>query len=294
MKKFLAFLPAFGLLAAMMLPGCEEVLNNNPGNDINEGTGKLIIKLTDAPFPVDMIDSAMITIVKVDIRDEDLAEEDSIYPYITLMEDTSITYNLLELRNGVTAGLIDADIPAGNYDLVRVYVDEASLSVRDGDTYKMKVPSGSQTGIKVYIEPSVHVSGTVITELLLDFSLEQSFVLKGNYKTPAGIKGFNFKPVVRAVNNTTTGMIAGMVADTSEMPVNYAAVWIEQDSVIAITASDSTGYYGLIGVPAGMYNIYATAENHDTVSVMDIEVFAGNLLEQNFVLTPLAAEEVVE
>ena len=32
------------------------------------GTGQLVIKVTDAPFPIDMIESATVTITKVEIR----------------------------------------------------------------------------------------------------------------------------------------------------------------------------------------------------------------------------------
>jgi len=286
MRKFLPILPAIIVLTGMILPGCEDHPKNNH-EILDDGTGKLVINITDEPFPLDMIESATVTVVKVDIRDADLALTDTVNPFVVLMEDTVLTYNLVELRNGVTAKMIEADIPSGDYDLIRLYITEASLAVKEGGNYIMKIPSGSQTGVKVFIKPSIPVSGKTITELLLDFSLEQSFVLKGNDKTAAGIKGFNFKPVIRAVNNTTAGMIAGMVADILNGPIENASVWIEQDTLVTSALTDATGYYGMIGVPAGMYDIYATAENYDTVCITGIKVLAGNLFEQNFILTPV-------
>jgi hypothetical protein len=167
-----------------------------------------------------------------------------------------------------------------------LYVDQAGIKVKDGETYNLKVPSGAQTGIKVFISPYLKVEGGLTSELLLDFNLEKSFVLKGNMDTPAGIKGFNFKPVIRAVNISTAGRIEGIVTDTSNVQLENAHVWIEQDSVVASAFTDSLGYYAIIGIPAGIYSLYATGESFDTVAYHGIEVVAANLTIQNFILTP--------
>ena len=60
----------------------------------------------------------------------------------------SISYNLLELRNGVTADLVSgAEIPSGTYSQVRLIVDgEATLVAKDGSTYDLKIPSGTTSG----------------------------------------------------------------------------------------------------------------------------------------------------
>jgi hypothetical protein len=283
MKRAIKLLSVLGIVAAIVLAACEKISSTGDPSDIDRsGPGTLILNITDDPFPVDMIDSAIVTIVKVEIRNMDV---DTAYPFFTVMEDTSLTFNLLELRNGVTAQMIETEIPAGNYDLIRLYVDRASLTVKDGDTYKLKVPSGSSTGIKVFLDPAVSISGGTITELLLDFSLEKSFILKGNMNSPAGIKGFNFKPVIRAVNQVTAGMVNGMVSDTSGMMVAGAEVWIEQDSLVATAYTDTLGYYGFAGIPAGIYDMYATGEDYDTASAMGIEVVAGAMIQEDFVLT---------
>jgi hypothetical protein len=44
------------------------------------------------------------------------------------------------------------EIPTGTYDLVRLYVDEAGLKLKDSEEiHRVKVPSGSQTGIKIFL-----------------------------------------------------------------------------------------------------------------------------------------------
>ncbi|MCX6335236.1 MAG: DUF4382 domain-containing protein [Bacteroidia bacterium] len=249
----------------------------------NNGTGQLVIKVTDAPFPIDMVESATVTITKVEARK---AGHDTLKtnPFIVLLEDT-ITFNLLDLRNGLTSDLLDMNIPAGKYDLLRLYVDEAGLKIRGGGNYKVKVPSGKQTGIKIFIKPGINVTGGLSAELLLDFDLSRSFQMIGSDHNPHGINGFHFKPVIRAVNNSTAGRIIGMVTDSSLVKLKNAQVWVKQDTVIASTFTDTLGHYGIIGLPAGKYDVFATKENYDTVGYSDVNVVAGNMTLKDFMLT---------
>ena len=276
MKKIQFILLIAISYSMLLLNGCQK--DNNA-----EGTGHLIIKVTDAPFPIEYVEEALVRIIKVEVREKN--SEDG-YPFLTLMEDT-VTIDLIDLRNGVTAVLLETDVPVGEYDLVRLYVDHAGITIKDWDTYFMKVPSGAQTGIKIFMSPSIRVEGGLTSELLLDFDISKSFVLKGNMFTPAGIKGFNFKPVIRAVNNTTAGRVEGVVSDTANVLLEDASVWIEKDTVISTTYTDSIGQYALIGIPAGSYSVFATKEGYDTVAFSDIEIYAGNKTLQDFELTPI-------
>ena len=290
MKKECIALGILTVLGILFFPGCQDV------NSDQDQQGHLVIKLTDAPFPIDMIDAATVTITKVEIRKKSEGDELG-YPYITLLDelDEPLEFNLLELRNGITADLVDMEIEAGNYDLIRLYVDEASLAVKEGDTYLLKVPSGAQTGIKVFIEPDLHVAGGLTTDVLLDFSIEKSFILKGNTKSPAGIKGFNFKPVIRAVNNTTAGSVEGVVMNSDTALENVYVLMeqiVEQDTFEITSAStDDAGYYAMPGIPAGLYKLSATLEGFDTVTFESLEIIEGNLTVQNFTLTKLEESE---
>jgi len=248
----------------------------------NDNYGTLKVTITDDPFPIDFIEEANVTITKVEAR---MKSDTSGNSYITLFEDT-LEYNLLDLRNGIVAELTELEVPVGSYDLIRLYVDQASISIKDGGTYEVKVPSGSQTGIKVFISPAIKVEGGLTSELLLDFNLDKSFVLKGNTHSPNGINGFNFKPVIRAVNNSIAGTIEGTVSDTSFAALVSASVWIVQDTTFATAYTDSTGYYAMPGIPEGNYSLYSTKENHDTVMFSDVEIVAANRTVKDFVLTP--------
>ena len=284
----------FGILAALVMvlfAGCADKQNDNDQQKQLDGDqlGHLVIKLTDAPFPFDMIEYATVNITKVEIRKVCDCEEDG-YPYIELpLPDDSNGFNLLDLQNGITADLVDMGIEPGDYDLIRLYVDEAVLKVKEGDEYTVKVPSGQQTGIKIFMEPALKVVSELTTEVVLDFNLEKSFVLKGNANTPAGIKGFNFKPVVKALNETTEGTLEGEVFDAdNDALLADVSVWIEQDeTVMATTSTDELGYYALSGVSAGLYDVIAELDGYYSDTVEDVVIVEGNLTIQDLVLTPI-------
>jgi len=272
-----------GTVTTLLLISFSFILINSCNKDNDNNGGNLIIKIIDDPFPANLVEEANVTISKIEIREKTQDEGD---PYIILLE-TPVSYNLLELRNGFTADLPDFDVPVGEYDLIRLYISEASAKLKDGTTYNLTVPSGAQTGIKVFIKPSIQVQGGLTSELILDFDVNKSFVALGNFNSSGGIEGFHFKPVVRAVNSSTAGRIVGTVSDTSFNYLMDASVWIEKDTIISFTITDTLGFYALIGIPVGTYSIYATKMDHDTVTYPSIEVIGGNQTLQDFILTPL-------
>lgn len=283
-NRVLIFMGLFGLFLLSFM-GCKEVANDQ--------TGRIVVKITDAPFPIDFIEDASVTITKVEMRLEETGDEmneengdGEEHPFITLFEGSE-TFNLLELRNGMMATFLDLEIPVGNYNLIRIYVENASIAVKDYDTYSVKVPSGSQTGVKVFMKPSLKVASELTAEVILDFSLERSFVLKGNMNTPAGIKGFNFKPVIRAVNNTIAGSVEGVVSDTAGVLLPGVLVSIGMDTVLSSTTTDGDGFYAMPGILPGMYAMSAEFSGYDTLTVEGIEVVEGNKTIQDFALEPV-------
>jgi len=288
-----------GLLIALnlFLSGCsEDADDRNP-----DGMGRLTVRLTDAPFPHDKVAEANVTIFKVELRkasDDDYEgeeaesmEDDGGSPFITLMEE-DIEVNLLTLVNGVTEEIADLEIPAGTYDLVRVYVRDASVVLKDGETYDLKVPSGAQTGIKVFIKPGVTVSGGLSTDLLLDFDVSKSFVARGNINRP-NFNGFIFKPVIMASNTSIAGTLAGSVNELlvndqmEEMEVGLEDAQVSviaADTVYKSVASGPDGNYLIDGILAGSYRAVAEKDTYVSSDTVDIEIAVANRTLQNFLL----------
>lgn len=255
------------LLAGVILTGCK-----------NNETGTLKISLTDAPFPAEWVSAANVTIDRIEIRN---AEASDTSKYVVLSEEVQ-SFNLLDLANGVTASLVNLEIPVGNYDLIRLRVSAAEVVMTDGTVYTLTIPSGSTSGIKVFINPDLEVAGGLTSELLLDFDVSKSFTVQGKVDSMSDIKGFHFKPVLRVANVSTTGRITGTVfqADTTGFPGVTVSV-IAGDSVLTSAISDTEGKYTILGIPAGTYDLTAEAPNVETVTVTGVAVVAGNKTDQD-------------
>lgn len=194
------------LTLLLLLAACDFV-----GED-TKGRGTLRLLLTDAPFPFDLVQEANVTIERIDIiRADDAANDaaddaaDDAAPAdgdpdveVEVVLDEDRRFNLLDLRNGVTAMLGDVELREGRYAQLRIIVRDADIVLKDGRTFDMKVPSGAQTGIKVLLN-DLEVAEGAVTELTLDFDVSESFIVQGSTTSAAGIKGFLFKPVIKPI-----------------------------------------------------------------------------------------------
>lgn len=258
----------------------------NTTDNETKGTGTLTIKLTDAPFPVDLVEEANVTISKIDARQlieaTDTTDESS--SFVVLSED-EYSFNLLDLTNGVTADIANAEVPSGTYDLIRLKISSASIVLKDGRTFDLKIPSGSSSGLKIFVKPAVVVAGGLSADLLLDFDVSRSFIAQGSLMKPETIHGFIFKPVIKATNNTSTGSLKGMVTDTALVGIDGATVSVYvADTVNTTTFTDTVGNYTVLGLSAGSYKVTAEADGYVSATSEGVEVIPGNTTALDFKL----------
>ena len=236
------------------------------------GAARLSIQLTDAPG--DYVASAVVQLGAVS-----LIPADSGAPLV-ITEDAG-THDLLTLQNGVTADLASLDIPAGDYQQLRLVVQSATVTLKDGYTFPggsptavLKVPSGASSGIKVNLG-TVHIASGQ-TVIVVDFDVSQNFRIQGNPDTPAGIKGMLFTPLLRATVRDVAGSIAGTVTlDTGGVAVGRVVRGVPDTSTVAeayqtleVTAvTDSTGAYALRFLPPGTWRVSVDSSAADTLTV---------------------------
>jgi hypothetical protein len=248
------------------------------------GSGRLNIQITDAPFPFDMVKAADVTIDMIEVHVSNSPSESS--GWMTLSE-TSQNFNLLDLQGGVTATLLNASLPAGTYGQIRLHVDSASVTLTDDRVFDLNIPSGDQSGIKINVLPQIVVEGGLTTDLLLDFDVARSFVPipAGNPNSASEIQGFNFKPVIRAVNQSDVGSIAGTVYDDNDTPgvpdddAELAGATVSAlvgGSVITSTATGPDGTYVLSGLPEGTYDVTAEMTGYVSGTETGVEVVVAN------------------
>jgi hypothetical protein len=241
-----------------------------------------------------LVSEANVTIFKIDARNKNAEEEDGELnekmaedgsSFVVLMEE-EIDVNLLSLTNGITELLVDGDFPVGEYDLVRVYVRGINVKLTDGTTYDLNVPSGAQTGIKVFLTPPIAVNGGLTSELLLDFDVSSSFIPLGSTESVDGITGFNFTPVIKASNMSTTGTLSGTITtliDDEADPLEGVEVNVyAEDILVRSTFSDGTGAYTVMGLDAGSYDVEVVLDGYDSQLVEGVEIFAANKTTQDF------------
>lgn len=296
MKRIKSVLLGLFLVAALPF-SCADY-----GNDLQYvKEGSIHVLFTDAPYPTNWIESAEFTVTKIEARlkmeDEESSEseesstteENQASPYQVLFEGSEVI-NISELTNGMTRSMGVSAVPVGTYDLFRVYVTDASLTLTDGRTFDVKVPSGSQSGVKIFVKPSLEVTGEETNEVLFDMDISKSFVLRGDTQRMEGIDGFIFKPVIRAVNLGYAGSVSGMVTDDNmeeAAPIAGAQISLmAADTVYTTTFTDDSGGYKIMGIEAGAYTIQASAEGFSASETFELQIDQGSEVTRDFVLMP--------
>lgn len=283
------------LALSTLFVACSQDDNNIENLD---GKGRLTVNITDAPFPIDIVDKTVVTIDRISIGSVAEGEEDG--NFMVLSEEEH-EIDLLDLTNGVTLELASVDIDAGTYDEIRLHVVDAEVILKDGTEFDLKIPSGSTSGLKIKIAPAVTIEEGMESSVLLDFDVSKSFVMQGNMDTPAGIKGFLFKPVIRCVFEGFTGQIKGTVTDTSlvVLPNALVKVWnltpeMEPDTVVTSGFTNETGYYKIIGLPEGTYHMTGELEDYETLLIEEVVVEPKVTTTVDFELTPVEPEAPAE
>jgi hypothetical protein len=289
MKKFLKFagFAALTVLITGLVFGCSDMLDDESSKD-SKGKATVVFKITDAPFPADLVEEAYVTIDwikllkagKENAYDEEEAESENASFVLVELEEPA-TFNLLDLRNGLTAVLAEVELPAGSYSEIRLHVTDAGIVLKNGLEYPLKVPSGDASGLKLKLASALTLADGEYAEVLFDFDVNRSFVMKGNANH---IIGFNFKPVVRAVAHlgTHTGEVAGNVADADGNDIENAVLTLmEGEEVITTALTSEDGFYAMIGISPGTYTLVLQVDEY--VDELEITVEAGKVSVKNFV-----------
>lgn len=269
-----------------------------PATSGGSADGTLKIHVTDKPFPFDLIESAVVTLTQVQVRradeqnleepgdaaesepaEEGEAEGDADSFVIIFDEPAGVPFDLVNLRNGRTDLLAEAELPAGKYTQVRLIVSGGEVTLTDGRVFPLKVPSGEQSGIKLRL--TFEVVEDEETSLLLDVDLTRAFmpVPGGKIHGAGDIHRFHFRPshAMRLMNQARVGEIQGAVTDESDQPIADASVTAYQDDVeITSTSSDEDGGYMLVGLPPGTYRVEFSAPGYADTEILDVSVSAGH------------------
>lgn len=170
MKTYIK-LSAFFFLAILLLGSIDSCKKEN-------NFGQMTIKMTDAPADFQQVN---VEVIGLEVNHETKG-------WINL-EIKSGVYNLLELQNNVSVILADKVIlPEGKISQLRLILGENNTIVTATDIISIKVPSGSESGLKINLDTVIIPNQTIV--IILDFDVNTSIVQTGNGK-------FLLKPVLK-------------------------------------------------------------------------------------------------
>lgn len=184
-------------LSALLLAGCGGNSNSDPA------TGVLSLKLVDAPVE---------DVAEVWIEFDSVSFDDSDGETIMLELNPAVSVDLLTLTEGTQQVLVDQrSLPAGVYSNIRLGVNAEFDDVFDsyviddtGAQIELRVPSGSQTGLKVI--DSLTIVSNAGSSFILDWDVRKGLV------APKGQAGYFLKPTIRVIDESSYGTITGSVA----------------------------------------------------------------------------------
>jgi hypothetical protein len=190
--------------AALLLAGCGGSGSDSSPAPPASGTGSLSLYITDAP--VDDVAEVWVQFSGVQVKPRS-------GPAIEFAFDEPVDIDLLALQGGNHAPLlVDAELPAGQYDWIALSVNAEFDSVVDsyvvpdtGGQVELRVPSGSQSGLRLVSGFTITVNGN--TSFMIDWDLRRALTL------PPGQPGYFLRPALRITDLTEYGTIAGQVDD---------------------------------------------------------------------------------
>ena len=271
MKKNIKFI-ALLLIASNLFTACKK----------DENDTQVAVKMTDDPFPIEMVNAANIGVAKIELKDSE-------GNYVTVFNGNT-EVNMVNYTNGATANVSVNTVPEGTYTEAKITLNSASVELSDGRSFNASV--SASTGYTVSIYPAVVVAEGDTGVLLIDMDLSDSFGFQasgwgGWIDDISTITGLSFfSPDFRAVNLSQTGSIEGSITDDNGNAVAYAYVQVQYDydgdgqPETVSTIADANGHYAIIGLPEGTYTVSAESENGDGIQA-NVEVLVKHNVAAN-------------
>ena len=271
------------------------------GGDGSTAPGTLSTLLTDASS--NTYRAVYVTIARVEVHADDGGGWQTV-------ANPDMTYNLLELVNGVRETLGIATLGAGHYTQMRLVLGKipdsginlfslphpfANYVIDQNDAVQeLTVPSGMTTGLKIVNGFDIHPDQT--TELILDFDAMRSVVIAGSSGK------YQLKPTVKVLDSAEGAIVSGVVSEADSAspvllngalvtaqiadPVNSDA--LSQVEIEGGTLSDVDGGYALF-LAASDYNLVAVEDGY-LPACAALSLLPAGQGTADFFLDPAAAD----
>ena len=225
----------------------------------NESATRVEVRLTDSPGDYEE--------VNIDIQGVQVNSSDGNSGWVSLDIEEGV-YNILDLTNGIDTLLGAIELPAGKIEQIRLVLGSNNSVKVDGQTVNLSTPSAQQSGLKLNLNADL-VEG-VTYKILLDFDAARSIVKRGNGT-------YSLKPVIRAIEEATSGAIKGAVTPVDATPAIYA---ISGTDTLGTAFADDMGKFLVRGIPAGAYTVsIVPGGTYVAIQKTGVSVTVGNVTD---------------
>ena len=254
-------------------------------------SGRILIRLTDAPFPHHLVAEVNVTVSKLQALPIDEEQLDILSSESWDLLSDPLTVNLLHLTNGITVTLANTDIPVGRYGGLRLVISKALIRLKDNTVFDLNLGGRNGGDYELDIPWNTEVQAGLTSDLLLDFDVSRSFMPRYVTATNPRIAGFIFSPVVKLSDAYHSGSITGIVTSSLENKISRLEgaqiTVISADTVTTTTFTDYSGMYTVLGLDPGKYDLKVSINGFDAQVIPDVNVDAQKQTKQGVRLTQL-------
>lgn len=220
-----------------------------------EAFGNIVFRLTDSPGEFEHV---YLDIDKIEINHSEKG-------WITISDAMNGNIDILAYNNGSDTLISNSTLPAGTFTQIRLILGANNSLVKNGITYPLTVPSGSQSGIKININQVLNANQNVIR--WIDFDAGKSIKQLGNGT-------YQLKPQYRSYSEEENGRIDGYLFPANAQA--YVNLISNNDTLIAIP--ESNGYFKFTGLN-GTYNaeMIPTSATYNAAYYPNIQVSPGTI-----------------
>lgn len=232
--------------------------SNQPSNLQNIPANKTRLKLKLHDHPTTLSD---LTNVFLDLEEVQVVNASG---EISVISKEARQIDLLSLKENAAQLIGEVQIPAGEYEQIRLVLGENSKIVSNGETHPLKVPSGSESGLK--LSGSFMLRGGRITEILLDFSAERSVQFNKG-------QGFLLQPVIK-VSSVVSLSEAQEEKLTAALGTQSTAMLETSNYIAEVTVSDP------VKVELEASSLFETELPYTYWSVQVVDTLKGTVQEE--------------
>lgn len=222
-------------------------------NDSTVGTSHLRITLIDQPGEYESVNVDILEVrvhTSATVSDDDPGEngdennDSDPGGWVTLEGSDLGQVNLFDYINGQELTIYDSEFPSGYISQIRLVLGERNTIVIDGDSIKLKTPSGKQSGVKLNIHQNLEAG--LSYHFKFDFEASQSIVHTGN-------DDYLLKPVIRVISENIGGSIKGEVLPAGAL---VRVTVLDGDEEIGGTdAPQGISEFLIPGIDPGTYSV---------------------------------------